>query len=156
MNISLNAQWCFQNAFQFNFWSQQLTLCHSKGNKWDERNVLLLPSHPTAMRNDGRGGLCLELWPCEELWGPSLRLRHRGKRSTVGEMTPRQWELRAGLLQAVRLQTVQWEHQQSHFVPVDIRRVIWSQLRVSRKSNCSSDGGNASLATSTKQIESRY
>lgn len=54
---------------------------------------LLLPSHATAMRNDGRGWLCLELWPYEELWGPRLRLRLREKRSTVGEMTPRQWEL---------------------------------------------------------------
>ena len=143
----LNAQWCFQNAFQFNFWSQQLTLCHTK-RKWNgmKELAIITPVTPSAMRNDGAGWLSLELWPCEELWG-----RDSGSGSeSRGEINS--WRDDS---EAVRAKGC--------FRQLDCRQCSDNTIKRSfclgvkrGEPNFSSDGGNASVAASTKQIKAGY
>ena len=149
----LNAQWCFQNAFQFNFWSQQLTLCHSK-RKWNgmKELAIITPVTPSAMRNDGAGWLCLELWPCEELWG-----RDSGSGSeSRGEINSWRDDSEAVRAKGCSFRQLDCRQCSDNTIKRSFRLRVQRVKRGESQIVPESDGGNASVSASTKQIKAGY
>ena len=124
-----------------------------KKMKWDERTgYIITPVTPSAMRNDGAGWLCLELWPCEELWG-----RDSGSGSeSRGEINSWRDDSEAVRAKGCSFRQLDCRQCSDNTIKRSFRLRVQRVKRGESQIVPESDGGNASVSASTKQIKAGY